>query len=104
MRNTIDLFKTGQKLKNLLELSGYDVKFIQSYLHLSCPQSIYRWYKGQALPSLEHFYALSRLLDVHMEELFVFQKESLLGSVISTAKEPQLKRVYYYAMYFKRIA
>ena len=72
MYNPIDPIKTGKKLKQLLELEGYNVKHIQEYLHLSCPQSIYRWYKGKALPSVEHLYALSKLLQVHMEDLFVF--------------------------------
>ena len=104
MHKPIDQIKTGKKLKNLLELYGFDVRYLQGYLHLSCPQSIYRWYKGQALPSVEHFYALSKLLDVHMEELFVCQGESLLASVISNVKEPQMKRAYFYAMQFKKIA
>ena len=51
--------------------AGYSVKEIQEFLHLSCPQPFYRWFKGQILPSLDHLYVLSRLLGVHMEELIV---------------------------------
>lgn len=51
--------------------AGYSVKEIQEFLHLSCPQPVYRWFKGQILPSLDHLYVLSRLLGVHMEELIV---------------------------------
>lgn len=104
MYNPIDQIKTGEKLKHLLRLEGYDVKHIQKYLHLSCPQSIYRWYKGKALPSVEHLYALSKLLQVHMEDLFVFQEESLLESVILTSKETGLQRAYFYVMSFEKIA
>jgi len=45
------------------------VKDIQEYLKLACPQSIYRWYKGQILPSVDNLLMLSRLLGVHMEDL-----------------------------------
>lgn len=38
----IDMEKTGLKLKIMLKVAGYDVKFVQEYLHLSCPQPIYR--------------------------------------------------------------
>ena len=69
MYQPIDQLRTGKKLKIMIESAGYDVKYIQEYLQLSCPQSIYRWYKGKALPSLEHLSALSKLLHVHMEEL-----------------------------------
>ncbi len=67
----IDMRKTGIKLKNLASQSGYTVKQIQEYLHLSCPQPIYKWFKGQRLPSLEHIYALSKLRCVPMEDLIV---------------------------------
>ena len=39
------------------------------YLHLSCPQPVYRWLRGKTLPSVDHLYALSRLFGVHMEDL-----------------------------------
>lgn len=73
----IDQQRTGQKLKIMFKLAGYDVKYIQEYLNLSCPQPIYRWFKGQNLPTVEKLYALSILLGVHMEELLVLQGQSV---------------------------
>ena len=57
---------------------------IQKYLHLSFPQSIYRWFKGKILPSVEHLCALSRLLNVHMEEFLVLQEQSMEDSIVET--------------------
>lgn len=51
---------------------------IQNYLVLSCPQPVYRWFQGKTLPSVDHLYALSRLLGVHMEELLAGPQESPL--------------------------
>ncbi len=82
MYQPIDQVKTGIKLKMMLAVAGYDVKYIQKYLHLSCPQSIYRWFKGKVLPSVEHLCALSKLLNVHMEELLVLQEEYYVFSII----------------------
>ena len=104
MYQPIDQLGTGKKLKIMIETAGYDVKYIQKYLQLSCPQSIYRWYKGKALPSLEHLSALSKLLHVHMEELLAFQGEELLPGIVSVVKEPQIKRALTYAMHFRKIA
>lgn len=81
MYQPIDQIKTGMKLKKMLETAGYSVKDIQEYLHLSCPQSIYRWFKGKILPSVDHLYALSRLLNVHMEDLLVMQGENIVYSL-----------------------
>ncbi len=73
MYRPIDMKKTGLRIKKMLSEAGYDVKYIQSYLHLACPQSIYRWFKGKILPSVEHLSALSELLHVSMNELLVLQ-------------------------------
>ena len=67
----IDMQRTGRKLKYIIETSGYTPRMIQEYLHLSCVQPIYRWYKGLILPSVDHLLMLSELLDVHMEDLLV---------------------------------
>ena len=67
----IDMQQTGRKLKYVIEKSGYTPRMIQEYLHLSCVQPIYRWYKGLILPSVDHLLMLSELLNVHMEDLLV---------------------------------
>ena len=67
----IDLQRTGKKMKYMMESAGYTPNMIQEYLHLSCVQPIYRWYKGLILPSVDHLFMLSELLDVHMEEFLV---------------------------------
>ena len=73
----IDMKRTGIKLKKLLVSAGYTPKMIQEYLHLSCVQPIYRWYKGIILPSVDHLLMLSELLGVHMEELLVKKQEKV---------------------------
>ncbi len=97
MFQPIDQMKTGIKLKVMLKVAGYDVKYIQEYLHLSCPQSIYRWFKGRALPSVEHLCAMSKLLNVHMEDLLVLEGESLTHSMIKLVNNPTTKRLLAYA-------
>lgn len=75
MYQPIDQIKTGIKLKMLISAAGYEVKDIQEYLYISCPQPVYRWFKGKILPSVEHLCALSKLLNVHMEDLLVMRGE-----------------------------
>ena len=70
----IDMQKTGALIKKKVEEAGYTVKELQEKLMLSCPQPIYRWFKGKVLPSINHLYVLSQLLHVHMEDLLVTEK------------------------------
>ena len=81
----IDMYRTGKKLKRMLESAGYTPRMIQAYLHLSCVQPIYRWYKGVILPSVDHLLMLSELLHVHMEELLVKKNAVLFVCEIEQA-------------------
>ena len=71
----IDMEKTGFLLKLYSMKYGYSVKDIQTYIGLSCPQPVYRWFKGKILPSVENLLKLSELYNVHMEELIVKKAE-----------------------------
>ena len=65
----IDAQATGENiLLRRLEL-GYTVLDVQRYLNLACPQAVYHWQKGRALPNLGNFYALSVMLDTTINEL-----------------------------------
>ena len=77
MYENIDMKKTGILLKETIVNAGYTVKDIQKILHLSCPQPIYRWFKGIILPSVDHLYVLSRLLKLHMEDLLVPRQKNI---------------------------
>lgn len=76
----IDQKATGAKLKSAIRASGYRVCEIQQFLSLSCPQPIYRWFRGDALPSLHHLYALSGLLDIPLDDLLVQGQTGTAGS------------------------
>ena len=71
----IDVCKTGQRLKRECENRRVTIREIQEFLGLAAAQSVYGWFRGEALPSLDNFYALSRYLGLGMEELVV-PKES----------------------------
>jgi len=97
----IDMQRTGRKLKNMIEAAGYTPRMVQDYLHLSCVQPIYRWYKGQILPSVDHLFMLSELLNVHMEDLLVRKNAvSVIYDIEQYCLEASHKR---FVAYFNRI-
>ena len=96
MYEHIDMKKTGILLKYRIEKAGYTVKDIQKILQLSCPQPIYRWFKGMILPSVDHLYVLSRLLKVHMEDLLVPQCERKSNKCPNADPEQQRPKAGYH--------
>lgn len=67
----LDMLKSGQTMKAAIQSKGYTVRDIQKIMQLECPNSIYRWYRGMVLPSVNNLYVLSKVLGVHMEDLLV---------------------------------
>lgn len=100
-KTSIDMIETGKRLKRLARRSGYTVKDIQQYLNLSCPQPVYRWYKGVILPSVDNLLRLSELYQVHMEELLV-KAEYVLSYDVEKKKGNLEKRLRAY--YSKMVA
>lgn len=74
---SLDMRMTGHVLSDKIRKRGYTVAEIQKELNLSCPQPIYRWFKGQTMPSIDNLYKLSALLEVHMEDLVIPRQDEV---------------------------
>ena len=97
----IDMQQTGKKLKHMIETAGYTPRIIQDYLHLSCVQPIYRWYKGKILPSVDHLFMLSELLNVHMEDFLV--KKNAVPVIYDIEKYHSRTAQKRFMAYYKKI-
>ena len=73
----IDLAATGENIARLRKDRGMTVRDLQSWFGFEEPQAIYKWQKGKSLPTVDNLYALSKLLDVPMEEILVPCKPQL---------------------------
>lgn len=68
---SIDVIQTGKKLESIIRGNNCRISDLQRILNLSCPQPIYRWMYGQILPSVDNLYMLSRIFEMHMEDMLV---------------------------------
>lgn len=68
----IDYEKTRARIKILLKNHNLSPRDIQSFMNLTTVQTVYKWfYPYGSLPCLDHFYALSVLLDVTINDIIV---------------------------------
>lgn len=67
----INMLKTGEHLYALCEENGLSVSLLERLLCIS-NQSIYNWFSGKSLPSLDNLLALSTLLDISMNDLLIY--------------------------------
>lgn len=71
----IDMKATGKRIRELRLEKGIKIDDIVTYMGLSLPQAIYKWQRGDSLPSVDNLYALSMLYDTPVEEILVIQKQ-----------------------------
>ncbi len=60
---------SGKKLHTAIRKSGCSIRQLQEMLDLSCPNPIYKWIHGEALPSTVNLYRLSHYQQLPMENL-----------------------------------
>lgn len=88
----IDLRQTGRNIEQLRRNAGLSVRALQDYFGFEYPQAIYKWQHGECLPSVDNLLALSRLLDVPIEELLVCkdQERPAFGRMTRAARKKPL--------------
>ena len=67
----IDMRATGTHIKALMDAQKLSVQDVQDAMGLASPQAVYRWLCGSNLPSVDNLFALSRYLNVQMEDVIV---------------------------------
>ena len=67
----IDLAATGENIRRLRMERGLTVRDLQKYFGFEEPQAIYKWQRGQSLPTVDNLYALGNLLGISMDEILV---------------------------------
>lgn len=91
----IDVCQTGQNIKRIMQSQQLTVKDIQEYLGFSAPQSIYHWFEGKSLPTIDNLYALSELFCVPMDALLCGSRKERFFLY----RSPAVKR---YAAYYEK--
>ena len=67
----IYLIATGSNIRRLRIERGLTVRDLQRYFGFEEPQAIYKWQRGQSLPTVDNLYALGNLFGITMDEILV---------------------------------
>lgn len=73
----INLVETGKNIRRFRQMRGMSVMDISDFFGGIARNSIYKWERGETLPSMDHLYALAWLFRVSLDELVVGNRESL---------------------------
>ena len=82
----IDPVATGANIVRLRKERGLTVRDLQFFFGFEEPQAIYKWQRGQTLPSVDNLFALGHLLGVPMDEILV-QTGTQLNVIVTGQQE-----------------
>ena len=74
----IDLQATGRRIKEVREKKGITVKTLQMFLGFNEPVSIYKWQRGECLPTFDNMYAMACLFGVGIDDLLVGNRQEVV--------------------------
>lgn len=88
----IDLKATGENILRLRLERQLTIRELQVYFGFEEPTAIYRWQRGDNLPSLDNMVALSKLFGVTIEEILVLEPLDVTGEKKKAPCNPQRYR------------
>ena len=65
------MIKTGRNIARLCKINGLTIKDIQDAMGFNTPQAIYKWMRGEAIPSVDNLVILSELFNTAIDEILV---------------------------------
>ena len=68
---TINMAATGANIKALIKNKGLKVADIQTIFGFNTPQAIFKWMRGDALPSIDNIVILAHILDVTIDKIII---------------------------------
>ena len=72
----IDMMGTGRRIKELRKQHNLKVADIRDYLGLESEQAIYKWQRGDSLPTLDNLIAFAKMCNTTMDDIIqVIERE-----------------------------
>lgn len=71
----IDAKATGARIKELRKARRLKVDEIARFMGFESEQAIYKWQRGDSLPTIDNLYALSRLFETSVDDILRGSRE-----------------------------
>ena len=87
LKPVLDLAATGAKIKSVMKDKGITARELQIIMDFPYVQTIYNWFAGKNMPTIDNLVVLAKILAVPMDDLVV---TSLVETVIDDEDEEEL--------------
>ena len=69
----ISLRRTGQNIYHLMKEHNLSVKDVQEAVGFEYPQAVYKWIRGESLPSIDNLVVLALLFKTTIDKIVVIE-------------------------------
>ena len=87
LKPVLELAATGAKIKTVMKDKGITARELQIIMDFPYVQTIYNWFAGKNMPTIDNLVVLAKILAVPMDDLVV---TSLVETVIDDEDEEEL--------------
>lgn len=70
----VNMIETGNNISRLRKEKGLSIREIQEAMGFNTPQAIFKWQRGEALPTIDNLVVLSELFNMTIDEIVVREK------------------------------
>ena len=71
----IDMAATGARIRELRRKKKLKVDQVREFLGLDSQQAIYKWQRGECMPTIDNLYALSVLFETSLDSIIMGSRE-----------------------------
>lgn len=70
----VNMYETGNNITRLRKINNLSIRDVQEAMGFNTPQAIYKWQRGEAMPSIDNLIVLSELFNTSIDEIIVKEK------------------------------
>lgn len=68
---TIDMKATGDRIRSYIKSQKMKISDVQAAFGFNTPQAIYKWMRGDTMPTIDNFVILADIFDVEIGDIVV---------------------------------
>lgn len=71
---TVNTMQTGANIKAMMKARGMKVADVQNVFGFNTPQAIFKWFRGDAVPTIDNMIILADIFGVTLNDIVAINK------------------------------
>ncbi len=72
---TVNMVATGANIKNMMKARNIKVKDVQAVCGFGTPQAIFKWMRGDCMPTIDNMIIIADMFGCTMDDIVVVDKQ-----------------------------